>query len=264
MGTTLHNRSTETGVTDINSWASEATSNQIPQAAQEMEDAMIAPLLLTSVSSIKAAWTKPFDPFHTWPGEFQNSVGEVVLCHYMHQKGKFECSYTQDFRAVRLPCGAQHGAAKGANVAVTFLLPNFDSIDDAVDCFTAERWQEMCRTVIKEDVKLYLPRFKMQNASCLLKGELTRSGICDIFDELRADLSRFGETGRFWLGDVLHKSAFSMDETGAVPVDGVEDGCFEISCAASAQEFRLDRPFLFVVHYGECILQLGKVVAPLD
>merc|ERR1712205_138989 len=139
---------------------------------------------------MKAGWTTGFDPFHTWPSEFQSTNGGM-MCQMMHQKGNFECAYMQDFRAVRVPCGPPATAqSAGKDVSITFVLPNFDSIDDAVELFTAERWQALCKTMVKEDVKLYVPRFKVENANCLIKGELESCGVRDLFHDTRCDLSR--------------------------------------------------------------------------
>jgi serpin B len=254
FGTELRDR---TGTTAINNWASQSTEHLISRITSEDEEINVAPLLLTAVTAFKASWAVPFDPFHTWPSEFTNDSGEGIVCQMMHQKGKFECAYLQDMRAVCLPCGVN------GETAVTFIVPNFGTIDDFVKDFTPERWQAICKSLIHEDLRLFLPQFKVESSNCALKGDLQEAGIQGIFSDANADLSRLGESGIFWLEDVLCKSLFVADESGANPVQPVEDGKFKFTCVGPDVEFRVDRPFLLVCHCGDAIVQIGKVVAPL-
>jgi len=132
-------------------------------------------------------------------------------------------------------------------------------IDEAVKAFSAERWQTICKTLITEELRLFLPKFKVESANTSAKAELLDSGVTDVFSPAKADLTRLGESGLFWLEDIVLKSTFCMDESGAKPVQGVEDGNFAFTSVGSAVEFRLDRPFLFVFHRGDAIVQMGKV-----
>lgn len=243
----------------MNDWASEVTHEQINRVSADDDDeaAPSAPLLLTAVAAMKARWTSAFDPFHTWPGEFTSEHGQGMLCHFMFQKGTFECAHLQDFTAVRLPCGIS------GDISVSIIVPNFAKIDEAVTQFTPERWQAVCRSFVKEDIKLYVPRFRVESTTSLLKHDLEKLGIADAFCSDKSDMSRLGEAGTFWVEDVLHSTAFVMAEDGASPIAGVEDGAFELACAASVTDIRIDRPFLFVVHMGEAMIFLGKIVAPM-
>jgi len=243
----------------VNDWATESTAAMINRIGSEDEEAAedVAPIIMTALTAVKANWHSAFDPFHTWPGEFVNDFGEGMMCQMMHQKGVFECAYLQEFRAVRIPCGAN------AETAVTFILPNFGTIDEAVKAFSAERWQTICKTLITEELRLFLPKFKVESANTSAKAELLDSGVTDVFSPAKADLTRLGESGLFWLEDIVLKSTFCMDESGAKPVQGVEDGNFAFTSVGSAVEFRLDRPFLFVFHRGDAIVQMGKVATPV-
>jgi len=262
----------------VNDWSSEVTCEEINflTADQEDEQAPGAPLLLTTVAAVKAKWSSAFDPFHTWPGEFSNEHGEGALCHMMFQKGTFQvlprrwdggfthmcinqqCAYLQDFSAVRLPCGIT------GDITVTLVLPNFTKIDDAVKQFTPERWQALCKSFVSEEIKLYVPRFRVETTTTFLKNDLEGLGVTDIFSSTNSNMSRLGETGNFWLEDIVHKAAFTMNEEGAKPIAGVEDGHYELSCAAPVTGVRVDRPFLFVVHRDDLIILLGKIVAPMS
>jgi len=245
------------GTQDINEWAAKSTDCHINRLVSEDEEPVPAPMLLTTVTAVKANWTIPFDPFHTWPGEFVNDDGEGMVVQMMHQKGSFECAYLQDMRAIRIPCGPN------CETAITFILPNFGKIDDAVKAFTPERWQTICMEMKKEDVRLFLPRFKVRQSTSSLKTDLMDAGVVDIFSEAHSDMARLGETGVFWAEDVICKSALIVDESGARPVQGVEDGKFEFSSVGKALELRFDRPFLFAFSRGDAIALVGKVVAPL-
>jgi len=118
--------------------------------------------------------------------------------------------------------------------------------------------------MIKEETRLYVPRFKVESHTPSLKEELASSGVTEIFDEYKSDFSRFGEAGIFWADDLMHKSSLVVDETGANQLPGVKDGEFKFSCVGSAVEFRVDRPFLCIFHCGESIVLAAKVMAPLQ
>merc|ERR1712167_281461 len=115
----------------------------------------------------------------------------------MNRKDIFECAYLQDVRAVCVPCGAN------GETAVTFIVPNFGTINDAAKEFTPERWQAICKTRIREDVRLFIPKFEAEASNCSLKADLLETGVIDIFEEAHADLSRLGEAGILWMEDVI-------------------------------------------------------------
>lgn len=255
FGTELYDRE---GGAAINDWAHLSTSQMINRMVPEDDEEVAAPLLVTAVTAVKAMWTTPFDSKKTWPGEFVNDNGEPSMCHMMHQKGRFMCAYLQNTRALTVPCGVD------GETAVTFMIPNFGSIDDFANDFTAEQWQAVCRSLVPEDVRLFLPRFKVEGSNCSLKSELLASGVADVFSEDDADFSRLGEAGVFWVEDVIGKSLFHADEDGAKPLDPAEGGLFSFSCVGSGTEFRLDRPFMFVCHRGDAITLVGKVTEPID
>ena len=103
---------------------------------------------LSNCLSLAANWTTPFDPFHTWPGEFVGEDGIGIPTQMMHQKAELkvklrpyilmsasllqiadvqstQVAYMQDMRAVTLPCGPN------GETAVTFVVPNFGSVSFA-------------------------------------------------------------------------------------------------------------------------------------
>jgi len=242
----------------VNDWAADATANRVNHMIMEQGAIGDGPLLLTSVVSVKANWTSPFDPFNTWPGQFVNDYGEGQLCQFMLQKNSYECSYLKDFRSVSVPCGVN------GETAVTFILPNFGLIDDFAKSFTPERWQALRKSRVTEKVRLVVPKLKISASDSSLKDDLQKIGVEDIFDATHADLSRLGESGRFWLSEVLHKAVFQMDESGANSHPGMQDGKFEFSSVGQEIEFRFDRPFLVVSHIEDVIVIVGKVVAPLN
>jgi len=253
------------GPAAFNEWASDVTGLRINRMVHPEGDDEVGqgPLLLSSICDVKAKWASAFDPFNTWPGEFYNDSAQGTVCQMMHQKGVYEVAYLQDSTAVTMPCGASGGNA------VTFILPNFGTIDDAVREFSAERWQTICKTRLKQNLRLFVPKFRVSSStSPTLKEDLVKAGLQAIFSPDAADLDRIGETGHFWVGDVIHKAVFEMDEAGSTPVAGVQDSHFSFTCVgvkeeAPSTEFRLNRPFLFVVHHGDAMIQIGKVVAPL-
>merc|ERR1712098_4967 len=121
----------------------------------------------------------------------------------------------------------------------------------------------MRKSQVTEDVKLFVPRFKVTSQPDHIKEDGCALGVTDAFSRGDADFSRLGESGSFWIDDLIHHSEFVMDEHGANPVAGVQDGKFEVTSHGPATEFRLDRPFLLVVHHGDTIIQIGAIAAPM-
>ncbi|RLB52554.1 MAG: serpin family protein, partial [Deltaproteobacteria bacterium] len=108
---------------------------------------------------------------------------------------------------------------------------------------------------------VYLPRFELKWET-VLNDVLSALGMAEAFDPNRADFSGIVAAGGLFISRVRHKTYVRVDEEGteAAAVTSVEVG------ATSAQPdiFRVDRPFVFVIHdnHSGALLFAGKIVSP--
>lgn len=111
---------------------------------------------------------------------------------------------------------------------------------------------------------LVLPRCRVECA-LRLRAPLEHLGIASAFGPT-ADFSRISETRGLFLDDVFHRSFVEVDEYGTeVAASAVEiSGPERDERHAAAVEFRVERPFLFLICDTESrtVFFMGRVVDP--
>jgi serpin B len=113
---------------------------------------------------------------------------------------------------------------------------------------------------------LYLPKFKYEYSLSLVDA-LTGMGMTDAFDPGRADFSGMDDARDLYIGDILHKAFVAVDEAGteaaAATVVIMELTAIQVE---QPLEFRVDRPFLFIIRDipTSSILFMGRVMNPAN
>ena len=115
-----------------------------------------------------------------------------------------------------------------------------------------------------KNVDLYLPKFKYEY-SLSLADALVRMGMTDAFDPGLADFSGMDGARDLYIGDVLHKAFVAVDEAGTEAAAAtVVIMKLTSMMPEAAVEFRVDRPFLFVIRDipTGTVLFVGRVMNP--
>lgn len=239
----------------INAWVAEKTHGLIKEIVEKPINPMLVMFLINAVY-FKGDWTWQFDKGRTSDGTFHAPEGERTV-RMMYQKGKFRVIGGEKFAAIDLPYGHEL-------FRMTILLPDPGvSVDDLVSAMTGENWAawkaELAQAPERE-IDVYLPRFELEWKSSL-KQVLSAMGMAEAFDPALADFTGMVAAGELFISDVLHKTYVRVDEKGteAAAVTSVEMGATSIP-----ESFRVDRPFVFVIHdlHSGAILFAGKIVDP--
>ena len=154
---------------------------------------------------------------------------------------------------------------RGGDLAMLVVLPREPKGLAAVEKqLTAENLGAWAKKATREDVRVWLPRFRMEHRFEPVK-ELQALGMTDAFDFGKADFSGMVSGEKLAISKVIHKAFVDVNEEGteAAAATGV------VLNAPSPRPpepkvFRADRPFLFLIrdtNHGT-ILFLGRVTNP--
>jgi serpin B len=160
---------------------------------------------------------------------------------------------TQDFAAASLPYG--QGLFR-----MTILLPGVETnVDDVIAQMNETSWAGWMGQLAETEMDLYLPRFELEYEK-MLNDALIALGMGDAFGAM-ADFTGINPAGGLFISKVKHKSYVKVNEEGteAAAVTSVQ-----IDGTAMKPEFRVDRPFVFVIHdvHTNAMLFMGKIVNP--
>jgi serine protease inhibitor len=211
-------------------------------------------MFLINAVYFKGIWTTEFDQSLTSDEDFIAPDGSATSCRMMTQEGSFLYAETPDFQAIDLPYG------DGKFSMTVFLPKQGTSLDALIQALTPENWSLWMGSFSERDVKLYLPKFKIEYG-IQLNDILTTLGLGIAFTA-QADFTRINREGGLFISEVKHKAFVQVDEEGteaaAVTVVIVSRG------SASNVVMRVNRPFLFVIreNHSGTLLFMGKITVP--
>ncbi len=175
----------------------------------------------------------------------------------MFQNGTFRFTAGNALKAIELPYA-------GNQLSMVILLPHEGQLDAVQAGLDSASLDAMLNSMEYQDVDLYLPKFKYEYSLSLVDA-LKKMGMVDAFDASLADLSGMDGARDLYITNILHKAFVAVDEAGTeaaaatVVIVGVTS-----APAGQPFEFRVDRPFLFVIRDipTGTILFVGRVMNP--
>ncbi|NXN95719.1 ILEU inhibitor, partial [Rhinopomastus cyanomelas] len=181
----------------------------------------------------------------------------------MYQKNNFRFGYIPEMklRVLELPY-------EGRELSMIILLPD-DIEDDSTGLeklqkqLTLEKLQEWTEHLYSTDVRVRLPKFKLEE-SYDLESDLAALGLVDLFNRGKADLSAMSGARDLFLSKVVHKAFVEVNEEGteaAAATAGVAMFCMAM---VTEEDFNADHPFLFFIRHNptQSILFLGRYTSP--
>lgn len=237
----------------INKWISDATKGKI----DNMINPPISPeviMYLVNAIYFNGSWMDQFDKGQTIDSTFTKINGEKKLVPMMNKTDKYNYAETSELRAIELPYGS-------GSVSMYCVMPQTDNVNEFISKFDNSKWSEIKNKLSRSsNIKLSIPRFKIEYKPKDLKGKLTELGMRETFS-LGADFS--GIADKLWIDDIIHKAVIDVNEEGteaaAVTVIGM-------ATTSMPNSFIADKPFMFVIadNATGTILFMGKVVDPQD
>lgn len=126
---------------------------------------------------------------------------------------------------------------------------------------TFEKLLEWTNSKIMEErkTKVYLPRLKIEE-KYNLTSILVALGITDLFSS-SANLSGISSAEGLKLSEAVHEAFVEINEAGREVVGSSEAGVEDTSVS---EEFKVDRPFIFLIKHNPTngILYFGRYISP--
>jgi serpin B len=250
----------------INDWVAEQTrqriQNLIPAGALDR----LTRLVLANAVYFKAPWENPFPASSTTPQPFHANGGDPVNVPTMNVKKPFGYAKQNGLTIVSLPYS-------GGEIHFLIILPDdTNGLDRAEANLKSSQLAEWAKLPVQQ-VKLFLPKFKIEPPTLPLGEALQTLGMTTAFDKPRGSANfdrmapRRPPNDYLYISRVFHKTFLDLDENGteaAAATAVVMATRSAIIREPEPVEVRVDHPFIFAIQHrdsGTCLF-LGHVTDP--
>jgi serpin B len=238
----------------MNDWVNLNTKRKIPTIIDEITDDNI--LFLINAVYFYGNWSNKFDVAKTTDAPFYLSDGSNVQVKMMEREWDYEIANGENFTALRAPY-------TNGSFAMTILLPDEGiAAVDVVNGLNTEVWNQIRTTQPTRKMKFFLPRFKTACSYDLIPS-LQTLGMNLAFSD-NTGFHNIAEAP-IVISEVKHKTFIEVDEKGTEAAAVTSIGFELTSMPPQATEFRVDRPFVFVISEkaSGAVLFAGKIENPL-
>ncbi|MCG9127073.1 serpin family protein [Candidatus Poribacteria bacterium] len=250
--------SNPTTLSTINQWVSENTNGKITEILDRIASNEV--LFLINAIYFKGAWQNEFDPSQTKDGIFHLSSGNEKTVPTMSRTGNYEVFGGENFQAINLPYGE-------GKVSMYVFLPSQNSdLNEFLNVVNSENWEEWLSDFRVRNVRLQIPKFKIEYGTKELNDALTALGMGVAFDADHADFSRMAFldriNGNLYITKVSHKTFIEVNEEGTEAAAATSVGIGVKSLLPPP--FIVDRPFFFAIRDNETktIIFMGTMTEP--
>jgi len=216
-------------------------------------------LVLANALYFKASWSTKFEKSATKPFPFHAAPGKDLNIPTMVHQGYYGYRHADGFTAVSIPY-------VGEEFQFLILLP-----DSKESPALKESALSSLANLESKEVRLYLPKFKLEPPSISLGDALKKLGMPSAFNVPQGSANFDGIAARkpddyLYISNVFHKTFLAVDEDGteAAAATAVVMATFGMAVPHQPIEVRVDRPFLFAIQHrptGACLF-LGQIVNP--
>jgi serpin B len=249
----------------INDWVARETRGRIRDVVPPGSLSSDTRVVVANATYLKAPWKYHFEPQETEVEPFRVSGTLRVDVPMMRVEEMLRYEVHRGFAALALPYD-------GGDLQFLILLPDrVDGLPELERRVTPELLAS-CTRMEARDLRLRLPRFRLEPASLPLGQLLRRLGMSSAFDRPAgsANFERMAPRQRdayLFLSEVFHQAWLSVDEAGTEAAAVTATGVTVMSVATSPTnpiEVRVDRPFLFAIQHipSGMSLFLGRVTDP--
>ena len=252
---------------EINAWVEDQTRQRIRDLIPADGINRETRLVLVNAIYLKAPWAEEFPEHATKPRPFHVNGAAVQDVPTMERQDRFGYAEREGYRIVTVPYN-------GGDVQLLLLLPNAVDGLAALEARLTPHELGAAATPGTVDVKLFLPKFKLEPPLLRLSKTLEAMGMQSAFDkpEGSANFDRMAPRkpdDYLKISEVFHKTFLELDEKGTEAAAATAVVMMRATSAVGKQpepvEVRVDRPFLFAIQHrpsGACLF-LGRVTNPL-
>ncbi|XP_074069104.1 plasma serine protease inhibitor-like [Macrotis lagotis] len=246
----------------INSYISEQTQKKIEGLVKDVD--ANAMMILVNYIFFKASWERRFDPKRTKDDNFIVSENTMVKVPIMVHEGIHNY-----FRDRSLSCGVLQ-VAYASNETALFVLPDqgqMKRVEVALNQKVMKRWLKGLK---KRAMELRIPKLSLSGKYELQK-ILPALKIMNVFSK-ESDVSGIIDLAvkpnhvTPLISQIVHQTAFEMDESGPQTVMNTKSHVKVRMSTARHHMMEFNRPFLVMIlaQPNHSILFLGKVVNPRE
>ena len=240
----------------INSWVEEKTNDKIKDLLPQGSINDMTRAVITNAVYFLGNWTVQFDEKLTKEDDFKISEQQTVKVPMMNVEQHFNYGSTDDLQILQM-------SYKGEDLSMFVLLPKDNDLVSLEQKLSVENLNEWKGALIKKQVNVYLPKFKLETEYSLNEN-LAQMGMRSVFEPGIANLSGINGNTDLYVTGVFHKAFVAVDEKGteAAAATGIVVGT--TSVGPQPEIFRADHPFIFLIQDERTglILFMGKVVDP--
>jgi len=241
----------------INNWVKNKTNGKIDQIVDQIDPSLV--MFLINAIYFNGNWKYKFEASNTINNDFNLSNGSKVNVPFMNQEVTTKFMLHDDFTILDLPYGR-------GNFSMLIFLPDEDkTIDDVMDVWNTENYNEWLENFEEMNVDVSIPKFKFGYAK-KLNDLLQSMGLSVAFDPNNADFSNITEARELYIDFVKHKSFIEVNEKGTEAAAVTVVGFGTTSVDPSYPKFIANRPFLIAIRekYTNAILFIGQVTNPAE
>lgn len=228
----------ESTADDINRWVSDATDGMIPEMVRELPAQV--QLALINAIAMDAKWQIEFDPYCNTEDVFHAPDGEENVT-YMNREFHARYGERENVQMLELKY-------RDCGLKMYIALPEAGGMEDVLEGLRAEGTDYFAFREDTVKVDLSMPKTDIA-VTTPLTNVLQTLGMARAFSD-EADFSGISEEEALKIDSVLQKTRFILDEEGtraaAATMIAVADGAM-LPIPEEIVEFRMDRPFAFVI-----------------
>jgi serpin B len=228
-------------VNKINDWIDISTNGLIKKMINKIEPNTI--MYLINAIYFNATWENAFKERATKKDNFNNSDGSISNVKMMNQKEGFTYYYDEEINAVRLPY-------KDGEVSMyAFVTKGENNINEFINDLSKNKLDDYFNSFkYYSNVRVKIPKFKVEYGIKELKDVLINMGITDAFDPSLANFEQINRES--YTTSVKHKAVIEVDEKGteAAAATIIEENTK--SCQSEEEfkpEFIADKPFFYII-----------------
>ena len=236
----------------INGWVSDQTRGKITNLVPPDALDSLTRIVLTNAVYLKALWKAPFDAEDTREAAFHLGDGREVTVKMMAQ-------HSIQLAAAPIPGGRVFELPyQDGTLSMLVCLPDaVDGLAGIEATLDPSAW-----TLTPRSADVFLPRFGAGMAVDL-NPLLQAMGIRCAFDPAAADLSGIASEKELYVSAALHKARIEVDEEGTEAAAATAIAVAAGGLPPPREEFRADRPFLFLIRAADGeIVFIGRVADP--
>ena len=226
-------------VNDINRWCSDHTDGMIDEIIDRISPDAVAYLI--NALTYENRWLVPYEQEQLRNGIFTDASGNSQKAEFMYSD---ENRYFEDELA--------QGFIKPYKDGFSFIaIRPRDGVttDEYISKMTGEKLRKLINEPQQITVSVGIPEFSNEGFTDLVP-VFESMGMKDIFDSVRADLTRMGTSsrGNIFIGAAFQKAFIEVNSDGtraaAVSIAEAKDGCAMVDIPKTVI---LDKPFIYII-----------------